>query len=294
MRARNIKPGFWKNEELAEIPYEARLLFIGLWGMADREGRLEDRPKRIRAEVFPFDLINIEKLLDVITLHGFIIRYEANAKRYIQIVNFEKHQYPHPHEARSIIPPCNDKPCNVHLNPDVMNPSSLNPDIMNTPSPDKVRPLSSFEALWNRYPKRIGRKAAEKHYKASVKTPEDVADIETALRRYLTSERVRGGFVQNGATWFNNWRDWVRDPEKTDRRDRAEIVQPKRLDPNPEPETEEARIERHGLTVKNLYRGNCKAGPECLDCMRWKESEENRAKLFEALKGAARPIAGAT
>ena len=47
-RARNIKPGFFKNEFLAEMPCEVRLLFIGLWTLADREGRLEDRPKRIK------------------------------------------------------------------------------------------------------------------------------------------------------------------------------------------------------------------------------------------------------
>ena len=43
-RARNIKPGFFKNELLVGLPYEYRLLFIGLWTIADRDGRFEDRP----------------------------------------------------------------------------------------------------------------------------------------------------------------------------------------------------------------------------------------------------------
>ena len=38
MRARNLKPGFFKNETLAEIEPLGRLLFQGLWCMADREG----------------------------------------------------------------------------------------------------------------------------------------------------------------------------------------------------------------------------------------------------------------
>ena len=42
-RARNIKPGFFKNELLVGLPYEYRLLFIGLWTIADRDGRFEDR-----------------------------------------------------------------------------------------------------------------------------------------------------------------------------------------------------------------------------------------------------------
>jgi len=33
----------------------ARLLYPGLWMLADREGRLEDRPLRIKAEILPYD-----------------------------------------------------------------------------------------------------------------------------------------------------------------------------------------------------------------------------------------------
>ena len=62
MRARNIKPGFFKNEALADCDLQARLLFVGLWCMADREGRMEYRPKRIKIEVLPYDNCNIEKL----------------------------------------------------------------------------------------------------------------------------------------------------------------------------------------------------------------------------------------
>lgn len=48
MRARDIKPGFFKNDQLADCSMAARLLFPGLWMMADREGRLENRPKKSR------------------------------------------------------------------------------------------------------------------------------------------------------------------------------------------------------------------------------------------------------
>ena len=55
MRARNIKPGFFENEELADLPPLTRLLYIGLWLLADREGRLENRPRRIKAQIFPYE-----------------------------------------------------------------------------------------------------------------------------------------------------------------------------------------------------------------------------------------------
>lgn len=252
MRARNIKPGFWKNEELAEIPYEARLLFIGLWAMADREGRLEDRPKRIRAEIFPFDSINVEKLLDVITLRDFILRYTINEKPYIQIINFNKHQNPHPHEARSTIPPCNDIKRNVMLNPSSLNPDTMNPD---TPRRDMAR---EFDLVWASYPKRIGKKAAERFYRASVKTPEDAELLGLAMRNYLRSERVKAGYVQNGSTWFNNWRDWIRDPERVERRE--PVAMPKRVEPEPELSEEDRNASLEFLkTLKETLGKGAKA-----------------------------------
>lgn len=103
-RARNIKPSFFKNEDLAECPALARLLFAGLWVIADREGRLEDRPKRIKAEVLPYDDCDCDALLFLLSQKGFIIRYEAQGNKYIQILKFSEHQKPHPNETESLIP----------------------------------------------------------------------------------------------------------------------------------------------------------------------------------------------
>ena len=48
MRARNIKPGFFRDEQLMQVPPLGRILFAGLWCLADREGRLPDRPAQIK------------------------------------------------------------------------------------------------------------------------------------------------------------------------------------------------------------------------------------------------------
>lgn len=103
-RARNIKPSFFTNDELAEIDPLGRLLFIALWTMADREGRLEDRPKRIKAEALPYDDADADVLLNDLQEHGFILRYVMSGNRYIQVLNFTKHQNPHVKEAPSTIP----------------------------------------------------------------------------------------------------------------------------------------------------------------------------------------------
>lgn len=103
-RARNIKPGFYTNEDLVECSYPARLLFPGLWMIADREGRLEDRPRKIKMAIFPADALDIDALLSELESNGFIKRYEADGKKVISIPQFLEHQNPHGKEQDSVLP----------------------------------------------------------------------------------------------------------------------------------------------------------------------------------------------
>lgn len=104
MRSRNIKPSFFLNEELAECGEAAMLLFSGLWCMADRDGKLEDRPARIKAAIMPYFNHNCNELLDSLNKRGFIYRYEVDDKRYLIIPKFKQHQFPHHRENGSVIP----------------------------------------------------------------------------------------------------------------------------------------------------------------------------------------------
>lgn len=103
-RARNIKPSFFMNENIVELSIEARLLFIGLWTLADREGRLENRPRKIKMSLFPADEINVSELLSNISKYGFIELYNIDGMDIIQILNFVKHQTPHGLEKDSDLP----------------------------------------------------------------------------------------------------------------------------------------------------------------------------------------------
>lgn len=110
-RSRNIKPGFFTNDELAECSPLARLLFAGLWTIADKEGRLDDRPKKIKALVLPFDNVDCDDCLEQLHDRQFINRYSVDGNAYIQISNWKKHQNPHCKEAPSEIPePCSAQP----------------------------------------------------------------------------------------------------------------------------------------------------------------------------------------
>src|SRR3990167_3311019 len=107
-RARNIKPSIMDNEDLAELEPLTRLLFIYLWMLADREGRLEDRPKRIGAQALAYDRnADVSAMLDALQNDGFIDRYVVNGVACIQITGFSKHQTPHGTEKDSALPDAN-------------------------------------------------------------------------------------------------------------------------------------------------------------------------------------------
>lgn len=106
MRSRNIKPGFFKNDLLAECDPLARILFAGLWCFADREGRFDWRPRRIQAEILPYDHgADIDSLLSELEQRGFIQSYVVDNIKYGLIPRFLQHQKPHRNEAQSKIPP---------------------------------------------------------------------------------------------------------------------------------------------------------------------------------------------
>jgi hypothetical protein len=104
-RIRTIKPQFFFNEDLARLPERTRLFYIGLWTQVDREGRGEDRPVRLRAEIFPYHPeIDAEEIMLELAGWGFLRRYSVNRDKYFVIDKFKEHQAPHHREPESKIP----------------------------------------------------------------------------------------------------------------------------------------------------------------------------------------------
>lgn len=216
MRARNIKPGFFENDLLVELPFEFRLLFIGLWTMADKSGRLEDRPKKIKMCVFPADDVDVNRGLTELHRYGFINRYQALGVDYIQVVKWDKHQRPHHTERDSVIPPyingevtVNSRKCNGENPPDSLIPDSLIPDSSTTVegSAKKTSPYSEpFEAAWNAYPKKTNKGAAYKAWQKAIKRDMPIADMPAHIESRMFEPDWRkedGRFVPHMATWLN-------------------------------------------------------------------------------------------
>ena len=242
-RARNIKPGFYKNEDLAECSVWARLIFPGLWMLADREGRLEDRPKRIKGELLPFDSQDVEPLLRELEAHGFIHRYTVEGSSYIQISKFSTHQAPHYSEKASVIPaPDSGSPPPIKTAsppedsgnpqgikrgsqpPDSLNPDSLIPDSPNPDSgkSDSVAGSGAPEA--NATPPGSPRAAPRgSRLPADFVLPKPWGEWAMSERPGWTPDKVRSvsdqfrdhwhakaGRDALKADWLAAWRTWVR------------------------------------------------------------------------------------
>lgn len=226
-RSRNTKPGLFQNEILGVADPLYTLAFQGLWLVADREGRLEDRPMRICAQTFPYRAVDMDALLDWLHVNGFILRYQVAEKRFIQVLNFGKHQNPHKNETESVIP----APEIIGSTPEKI--STRSEEIGSAPADSlllipsiPVDQASSggsetdpdgFEECWDAYPKRSGgnsRKEAEKAYRARLKAGVSPADMLSGVQRYAAhisaTGKVGTTFVKKAATFFGpdeHWKD---------------------------------------------------------------------------------------
>ena len=260
-RSRNIKPAFFKNEDLVELAFDVRLLFIGLWTLADREGRLEDRPVKIKMELFPADSVDIESGLAALHSKGFIKRYQVDGKRYLQINAFAKHQNPHPKEAASVIPDSSlatvvpEEVTEITRQAtEIPEPAGLIPSSL---IPSSLPPIKAIDRLADRFPefwecqiRKVERKQCEAIWKKrSLNLQADVI-IPKAKAYNASIEDVK--FCKHPATWLNGecWND--------------EIL-PRQNAPPPKPSKLAQGLEalermKHGLVQNRNTNGIAEAG----------------------------------
>lgn len=205
-RSRNIKPGLFQNEVLGVADPIYTLAFEGLWLYADREGRLEDRPIRVGGQIFPYRReVDMNAVLDWLAANEFIVRYQVSGKRYIQVLNFAKHQNPHKNETESEIP----APEEIGSTPEIIGTSSekigstpadsllLIPDSLLTPLSGKpdvsaARAIEVIEFL---------NESAKRNYKP-VKA--NVSLIAARLKEGATVEDCRAVITDRCGKWAGN------------------------------------------------------------------------------------------
>jgi hypothetical protein len=247
MRARNIKPGYFVNDDLGALPPITRIAFAGLWCIADRAGRLEDKPKRIKVQILPYDDVNMEDVLNQLHHAKFITRYIADGQEYIEIPNFGIHQNPHKHERESDIPAFSEQVHTLHntstvqvqykddtcmevarLIPDSLIPDSLIPDsihpgtvqvpcqggrVSRKPRKDASEETPEFQEFYVQYPRHVQRGAAFKAWQVAIKKT-TIDRIMEALQKQIRAgvfKKDDPQYILHPATWLNRqcWDDDV-------------------------------------------------------------------------------------
>jgi len=107
-RIRTVKPELFRHEALfeGECAYKLplRLAFIGLFTCCDREGRFRWRPKQLKLDVFPYDDMDMEEVLNALVKSGFVVKYSHHTETYGCIPSWKKHQQINVREVLSVIP----------------------------------------------------------------------------------------------------------------------------------------------------------------------------------------------
>ena len=240
-RIRNIKPALFRSVELYELetstnekrkkPYlNIRMAFAGLFTIADVKGRFEWKPRIMKLDCLPHDLIDFEDVLDALRDGGFIQKYKSKGIFYGFIPTFEKHQKFHTREvaAGSKLPSPTEVlprqcPGNAQAMPST-SPEGLTMDngqlttdngqLTTAIPPKEGLKEKDFETWWEAYPSKVGRLAALKIWKKNVQGKVDLSKMLLILEKQKTSDKwtkENGRFIPNPATYLNQgwWDDEV-------------------------------------------------------------------------------------
>lgn len=241
-RARNIKPSFFSNDELGDLDPLARLLFVGLWTIADFKGDLEWRSKRVKAQVLPYDECDVDALAISLDKSGFVRFYSDQQKTYLNIVNFKDHQNPHKNEREkgSAIPSYSEEMRQaidfkgLAINPDKSglkrNSSASDPADSLFPLPDSLilipdsyTPQVSGSAEAEGICKSKSLSAQENQKSKTVKrfvkpSPKEVSDYCLERKNFVDPESFMNHYDSNGWRVGKNpmkcWKACVRTWEK--------------------------------------------------------------------------------
>lgn len=139
-RIRTIKPEFFTSEDIVSLSAFARLLYISLWCEADRDGRMQWKPRTFKMRYFPADDIDIHELCQEVLDAGLVELY-GDGLAYIP--KFSQHQHINPRETASTLPDPHASSRVEHASARVQSPSVTHRE-EGKGRERKVNPLTSF------------------------------------------------------------------------------------------------------------------------------------------------------
>lgn len=95
-RKRMIDPNIWQSEDFSKISTLAKLVFIGLFSLADDEGRGRCNPVYLKSTLFPYEegirSADIDKTLSEISSNMSVIFYSCDGSNYYSLYNWNAWQ----------------------------------------------------------------------------------------------------------------------------------------------------------------------------------------------------------
>lgn len=116
-RKRMIDPSIWINEDFGTLSTLSKLVFIGLFSLADDEGRGKASPAYIKAVLFPYKedlrIADIEKALQEVSSKMSVIFYSCDENMYYTLTSWDTFQTINkPTESK--IPAFDEQNPNIH------------------------------------------------------------------------------------------------------------------------------------------------------------------------------------
>jgi hypothetical protein len=226
-RIRTVKPEFPRHEGLYELEkktgFPLRLIYLGLWMVADREGRFRWKPRILKLDVLPFDEIDFSAALDALEAAGFIQRYQVNGEVYGWIPTFLKHQRPNVHEAASQIPEPPPQRKGMIVGNDSRKGKVPSEDLKQSArastcmhmhnNTDSAKNNGLFDRFWDAYPRHSpSRFKAEQAFNRIHPSAETLEAMLSCIKQSKQSEQWGNKtLIPHSTTWLNG-RYWEGDP----------------------------------------------------------------------------------
>lgn len=203
-RIRTVKPGFWKDEDLSELPSDTHMLAAALLNYADDEGYFNANPALVKAECCPLrePSVSVHESLKLLQKIGYLkLGSCKNGKSYGHVVTFADHQkVSHPTASKikqlQIIWEDSRNPHGILTEDSALKgiEGKGKEDMGGQPAPpdDFDKKFTDLQAI---YPKRSGDQrwqTAKKHIRARLREGHTWPEILDGARRYAEWVRTTG------------------------------------------------------------------------------------------------------
>lgn len=217
-RIRTIKPEAFLDEELWDAEIETGLplfrAFTGLWTQADREGRFQWRPRKLKAAILPYWEGDFSRVLDALTTRRFVVKYASNDDVFGWVRTFTKHQIVNNREVASEIPPPPAEATEYAVSTRAPRVDDACPTALDLDQVEQEGKGKEGKGTEKSAPRSIATRLPDDftltNERWDVGKAEGLADIERTFAKFCDHWRSAAGAKGRKTDWDATWRNWCR------------------------------------------------------------------------------------